>query len=48
MKIAKQEVIMEQIREEIRASKTLTGPFPSFHTDDASEFPHELFFGVVS
>lgn len=34
---------MEQIRNEIRSRKTLVGPFPSFHTDEAGEYPHDLF-----
>ncbi|WP_119792112.1 hypothetical protein [Paenibacillus thiaminolyticus] len=34
---------MEQIRQKIRSSKTLAGPFPPFHADDASEYPHDLF-----
>ncbi len=34
---------MEQIINEIRSRKTLVGPFPSFHTDEAGEYPHDLF-----
>lgn len=26
-----------------QSSKTLAGPFPPFHTDDANEYPHNLF-----
>jgi len=34
---------MEQIRNIIKSSKTLTGPFSPFHTEDAGDYPHELF-----
>lgn len=37
------ESLTKQIREEIRSSRTLAGPFPPFPTEDASEYPHELF-----
>ncbi|WNB91126.1 pyridoxal 5'-phosphate synthase [Bacillus sp. NEB1478] len=30
-------------REKIKASKTLTGPFPIFDIEKTSEYPHELF-----
>ncbi|MFD0716041.1 pyridoxal 5'-phosphate synthase [Paenibacillus sp. GCM10027626] len=34
---------MEQIRNQLRAIKSLAGPFPSFHVEEASERPYELF-----
>jgi pyridoxamine 5'-phosphate oxidase len=34
---------MEDIRNIIRQSKTLVGPFPEFNINEASEYPHEQF-----
>ncbi|MGM7721348.1 pyridoxine/pyridoxamine 5'-phosphate oxidase [Metabacillus sp. Hm71] len=34
---------MEDIRNRIRESKTLVGPFPTFHVDLAGQYPYELF-----
>jgi pyridoxamine 5'-phosphate oxidase len=34
---------MEDIREMIRQSKTLVGPFPDFNINEASEYPQQLF-----
>lgn len=34
---------MDHIKNLIRQSKTLLGPFPSFHIDDVAEKPHQLF-----